>query len=109
MLSKSLENEEWEEFLDGTLADAIENPKTLEQRDLVAVVVAPLRNVNASPSVVERIATLLAVPWAGTDHEDSVDEETIIRAYADTRVVPNLLYACKVMVQRRSGDKLSNG
>ena len=109
LLSKSLENEEWEEFLDGTLADAIENPQTLEQRDLVAVVVAPLRNVNASPSLVERIATLLALPWAGVDREESVDEETIIRAYADTRVVPNLLYACKVMVQRRSGDNRSTG
>ncbi len=109
LLSKSLENEEWEEFLDGTLADAIENPQTLEQRDLVAVVVAPLRNVNASPSLVERIATLLALPWAGVDREESVDEEAIIRAYADTRVVPNLLYACKVMVQRRSGDNRSTG
>nr|CAH0111353.1 unnamed protein product [Daphnia galeata] len=109
LLSKSLENEEWEEFLDGTLADAIENPQTLEQRDLVAVVVAPLRNVNASPSLVERIATLLALPWAGIDREESVDEELIVRAYADTRVVPNLLYACKVMVQRRSGDNRSTG
>jgi hypothetical protein len=98
LLSKSLENDEWEEFLDGTLADAIENPQTLEQRDLVAVVVAPLRNVNASPSLVERIATLLALPWAGIDREESVDEELIVRAYADTRVVPNLLYACKVII-----------
>lgn len=109
LLSKSLENEEWEEFLDGTLSDAIENPQTLEQRDLIAVVVAPLRNVNASPSLVERIATLLAVPWAGIDREDTVDEELIVRAYADTRVVPNLLYACKVMIQRRSGDNRSTG
>ena len=91
----------------------MENPQTLEQRDLVAVVVAPLRNINASPSVVERIATLLAIPWAAPpedDREDSaVDEEAIIRAYVDTRVVPNLLYACKVMVQRRSGDNRSTG
>ena len=109
LLSKSLENEEWEEFLDGTLADAMENPQTLEQRDLVAVVVTPLRNVNASPSLVERIAMLLAVPWAGLDREEPADEETIIRAYADTRVVPNLLYACKIMVQRRSADNRSTG
>lgn len=73
------------------------------------MVVAPLRNVNASPSLVERIATLLAVPWAGIDREELVDEELIVRAYADTRVVPNLLYACKVMIQRRSGDNRSTG
>ena len=60
--------------------------------------VAPLRNVNASPSLVERIATLLALPWAGVDREESVDEELIIRAYA-----------FKVMVQRRSGDNRSTG
>jgi len=109
LLSKSLENEEWAEFLDGTLEDAIENPQTLEHRDLVAVVVAPLRNVNASPGLVERIATLLALPWAEVDREEGIDEEAIVRAYADTRVVPNLLYACKVMVQRRSGLDRSTG
>lgn len=103
---KSLENEEWAEFLDGTLKDAIENPQTLVHRNLVAVIVVPLRNVNASPNLVERIATLLAIPW--TDIENGA-EEALIRAYADTRVVPNLLYACKVMVQRRSGTNCSTG
>jgi hypothetical protein len=77
LLSKSLENNEWEEFLGDTLTDAIENPQTFEQSDLVAVVVAPLLNANASPSLVERIATLLALPWAGVDHE-----ELIVRTYA---------------------------
>ncbi len=43
-------------------------------------------------------ATLLAVPWASPPD----DEETLIRTYADTRVVPNLLYAAKVLVQRRT-------
>jgi len=102
---KFLENEEWAEFLDSTLEDAIDNPQTLIHRNLVAVIVVPLRNVNASPSLVERIATLLAIPWTGS--QDDVTEEALIRAYADTRVVPNLLYACKVMVQRRSGTNCS--
>lgn len=107
LLSKSLENDEWSEFLDGTLEDAMENPSMLEHRDLVAVVVAPLRNSNADPALVERIATLLAMPWAVRDAE--VDDEALIRAYADTRVVANLLYACKVMVQRRSSLNRSSG
>merc|ERR1712071_529473 len=103
---KFLENEEWAEFLDSTLGDAIDNPQTLIHRNLVAVIVVPLRNVNACPNLVERIATLLAIPWAGTE---DIAEEALIRAYADTRVVPNLLYACKVMVQRRSGTNCSTG
>lgn len=73
------------------------------------MVVAPLRNVNASPGLVERIATLLAVPWSGRERERAVDESAVIRAYSETRVVPNLLYASKVMVQRRSGDSRSTG
>jgi hypothetical protein len=76
LLSKSLENNEWEEFLDDTLTDAIENLQTLKQSDLVAVVVAPLLNVNTSPSLVEHIATLLALPCAGVDRE-----ALIVRAY----------------------------
>ena len=107
-LSKSLENEEWAEFLDGTLQDALESPQTLEHRDLVAMVVAPLRNVHASTSLVERIATLLAIPWAGSDIELE-SERALVRAYVDTRVVPNLLYACKIMVQRRSEVSRSTG
>lgn len=103
---KFLENEEWAEFLDSTLEDAIDNPQTLIHRNLVAVIVVPLRNVSASPNLVERIATLLAIPWAGTN---DIAEEALIRAYVDTRVVPNLLYACKVMVQRRSGTNCSTG
>jgi hypothetical protein len=107
-LSKSLENEEWAEFLDGTLEDALESPQTLEHRDLVAMVVAPLRNVHASTSLVERIATLLAIPWAGSDIEPD-SERALVKAYVDTRVVPNLLYACKIMVQRRSEVSRSTG
>jgi hypothetical protein len=107
---KALENEEWAEFLDGTMEDAIENPQTLNSPNLVAMVVAPLRNVNASPALVERIATLLAIPWANIDQQrNSEAEETLIRTYSDTRVVPNLLYAAKVMVQRRSAPNTSQG
>jgi hypothetical protein len=57
---------------------------------------------------VERIATLLAIPWAGSDIEPD-SERALVKAYVDTRVVPNLLYACKIMVQRRSEVSRSTG
>ena len=55
---KALENDEWAEFLDSTLEDAMENPRALLHANLVAMVVAPLRNLHASPSLVERIGRL---------------------------------------------------
>lgn len=104
--AKSLENDEWEVFVDSTLQDAISNPEMLLNANLLAIVVAPLRNVNASASLVEKIATLLAVPWS---QPEQATEQTLIRTYADTRVVANLLYACKVIVQRRSATNRSSG
>jgi hypothetical protein len=61
LLSKSLKNDVWKDFLYGKLADATGNAQTLEHRDLVAVVRAPLHNDNASRRLVEHIATLLAL------------------------------------------------
>jgi len=90
----------------------VENPKCLCEKHFLTVVVAPLRNHLAGPEVVEKIATLLSVPFA-TDKCDSENgEEDIIEmlktTYLDNKVLPNLLYACKLILQRRRLERNAN-
>ena len=65
------------------------------------MLVAPLRNHLASPIVVEKISSLLSLPFTLEDKKDADLTQSLESMYLDTKVVPNLLYACKLTVRRR--------
>lgn len=68
------------------------------------MLVAPLRNHLSDPEVVEKITVLLSLPY--TLDKSTYDAEpkllsSLQSLYLDTKVLPNLIYACKLIVRRR--------
>ena len=70
------------------------------EKHFLTVLVAPLRNHLASPIVIEKIASLLSLPFTLEDKEADL-VQSLESIYLDTKVVPNLLYSCKLTVRRR--------
>ena len=97
---KPIESEEWIYFVGNTMKEVQENPASLCDKPFLTVLVAPLRNHLAEAVVIGKIATLLAMPFTlvSGDHDLQKNLETI---YMDAKVLPNLLYACKLVVRRR--------
>ncbi len=81
--------------------EVIQTPKSLCEKCFLTVLVAPLRNHLASAIVIEKIASLLSLPFTLEDKKDAELTRSLESNYLEGKVVPNLLYACKLTVRRR--------
>lgn len=65
----------------------------------VSIIVAPLRNYKASSKVLESVAQLLSLPLVlGGALKETVD---IRNVYVEVKLVPNLIYASKLLCTAR--------
>ncbi|KAL7294865.1 hypothetical protein TKK_0011790 [Trichogramma kaykai] len=96
-----IENEEWAVFLQKTMEEVMEGEITsLIQENCMSVFVAPLRNPLASCCVLEYVACLAALAFVAEGVSED-DLETILQVYLDTKLVPNLLYATKLLMTEK--------
>lgn len=102
-----IENDEWVVFLLRTIEEVISGEMTsLSQKSLASIVISPLANCNVSSKVLGYIANLLSLPFVVPDTTEGVLEQ-IKNIYYDTKVVPNLVYATKLMFQYKCSTNLS--
>ena len=85
-----------QEILDGEL-------DSLKQQNFVSIIVAPLRNSRASSRVIENVVQLLSLPLA-IEAPLTILEE-ILTIYVDLKLVPNLVYASKLLCHRKPTDE----
>lgn len=87
------------------LQEVLDNPNSLCQKHFLNVVVPPLKNQYAESEVVEKIAALLSLPFT---LDDSIHESApglisnLLTSYAETKVLPHLLFACKLIIINRA-------
>ncbi|CAG7733931.1 unnamed protein product, partial [Allacma fusca] len=105
-MDKPIESEEWIDFVGKTMREVEGNPGSLCEKHFLSVLVAPLMNHLAEVGVVEKIATLLAMPFTLTAGNSEL-QENLERIYYGAKVLPNLVYACKLMVRRRLLQRIS--
>uniref|UniRef100_A0A2M4AE33 non-specific serine/threonine protein kinase n=1 Tax=Anopheles triannulatus TaxID=58253 RepID=A0A2M4AE33_9DIPT len=103
-----IENEEWLVFLQRSMQEILDGElDSLRQRNFVCIIVAPLRNCKASAKVIEHVAHLLSLPLAidipPTLHRD------ITHVYGELKLVPNLVYASKLLCNRTTSSDLIIG
>ncbi|XP_066986505.1 serine/threonine-protein kinase fused [Macrobrachium rosenbergii] len=98
---KPIETEEWCRFLDKTLADVLNGNYSIffEQSEL-SMFVSPLRNHTCALQVINKIATLFMLPFTIESMKDQTDD--VIRVYLECKLVPNLVYACKLILKLES-------
>uniref|UniRef100_A0A182QSE8 non-specific serine/threonine protein kinase n=1 Tax=Anopheles farauti TaxID=69004 RepID=A0A182QSE8_9DIPT len=95
-----IENEEWLAFLQRSIQEVLDGElESLKQQNFVCIIVAPLRNCRASAKVVENVAHLLSLPLALNTPPSILRD--IINVYGELKLVPNLVYASKLLCNKR--------
>ncbi|EDW82803.1 uncharacterized protein Dwil_GK10190 [Drosophila willistoni] len=107
--SPPIENDEWLAFLNRSTQELLDGEfDSLKQHNLVSIIVAPLRNSKAIPSVLHSVAQLLSLPFVLAEPHLVLD--AIKSVYIDVKLVPNLMYACKLLLsQKHLNDSLTIG
>jgi len=108
-----IENGEWIAFLQKSMEEIMEGDiDSMLQQNCVSVFVSPLRNPAANCRVIEYVACLLALPFTVSISQTNLKK--IEKVYLDVRVVPNLIYAIKLLMlkcpdnESYSADKVNN-
>lgn len=93
-----IETEEWCQFIDKTLADALDGNFSifLELTEL-SMFVSPLRNQTCSLPVINKLTTLLSLPLTVDDMNSNKDN--VLKVYLECKLVPNLVYCCKLIAK----------
>ncbi|XP_058448995.1 serine/threonine-protein kinase fused [Malaya genurostris] len=95
-----IENEEWLVFLQKSMQEILDGElDSLKQQNFVSIIVAPLRNCRASSKVIENVANLLGLPLA-IDAPPAIIND-ILSVYAELKLVPNLVYASKLLCNKK--------
>ncbi|XP_055632962.1 serine/threonine-protein kinase fused [Toxorhynchites rutilus septentrionalis] len=95
-----IENEEWLVFLQKSMQEILDGElDSLKQQNFVSIIVAPLRNCRASAKVIENVAHLLSLPLA-IDAPPAIFDD-ILDVYAELKLVPNLVYASKLLCNKK--------
>lgn len=99
--SPVIENEEWLAFLYRSIQEVLDGELySLQQHNLVSIIVAPLRNTNATPRVLEGVSQLLSLPLVLGGPSSVID--LIKTVYAEVKLVPNLMFASKLLISTKN-------
>ncbi|XP_073833371.1 LOW QUALITY PROTEIN: STKc_STK36 domain-containing protein fused [Musca autumnalis] len=106
--SPPMESDEWLAFLQRTIQEVLDGElDSLKQKNLVSIIVAPLRNTKAIPKVIESVAQLLSLPFVLNEPLSIM--ESINKVYIDCKIVPNLMYASKLLIyERLANDSITS-
>lgn len=94
--SPSIENEEWLAYINMSIAEVLNGEiDSLKDHNLLGIIVAILRNPNVCSSVIGSIVQLLSIPFVLPITNDDLTQ--IRSVYVQTKLLPNLIYASKVL------------
>ncbi|CAG9815415.1 unnamed protein product [Phaedon cochleariae] len=101
--NQPIETEEWIVFLQRTIQEVINGELgSLMQSGQTNVLVSPLRNPNASSKVLSFVARLLSIPFVVKGvSEESLQQ--VRKVYLEVKLVPNLVYATKLLFRVNRG------
>lgn len=102
-----IENEEWIAFLHRSMQEIIDGElDSVKQQNLVSIIVTPLRNNKASFKVLENVAQLLSLPLVLYGLSSVINE--VQSVYVKVKLVPNLVYASKLIYSRNLSETASS-
>lgn len=107
--SPSIENEEWLAYVHMSIAEVLNGGiESLKDHNLLGIVVAILRNPNVCSNVISSIVQLLSIPFVLPISNDDLTQ--IRTVYVQTKLLPNLIYASKMvcMVKENNSPSFSS-
>lgn len=94
--SPPIENEEWLAFIHMSMQELLNGETdSLKHQNLVGIIVAILRNFNASSNVIGSVVQLLSIPFVLPIPSDDLTQ--IRTVYVQTKLLPNLIFASKIV------------
>ncbi|XP_050310186.1 serine/threonine-protein kinase fused isoform X2 [Anthonomus grandis grandis] len=99
--SHPIEPEEWIVFLQNSIKEVMNGEmSSLVQPNLTNIIVSPLRNTYSNSKVLSYVAKLLSIAFVvkGTSKETI---ENIKKVYLEVKLLPNLIYATKLLLRTR--------
>lgn len=92
----SIENEEWLAYINTTIVEVLNGEiDTLKNQHELGLIVAILRNPNVCSNVIGSIVQLLSIPFVLPISNDDLIQ--IRSVYVQTKLLPNLIYASKIL------------
>ncbi|CAH1280049.1 unnamed protein product [Diabrotica balteata] len=106
--NQPIETEEWIVFLTRAIQEVMNGEMiSLTQSTQTNVLVSPLRNPNASPKVLSFVARLLSIPFV----VKGISTDCLLqirKVYLEVKLVPNLVYATKLLLRECRTDSSSD-
>ncbi|KAG5669027.1 hypothetical protein PVAND_016929 [Polypedilum vanderplanki] len=96
-----VETEEWLQFIFKSMQEILDGDLDIyKQENMMTMIVGLLRDSKYSPQLIEHAVQIISLPYA-IDMPQSMIEE-IDRMYLQLKLVPNLVYASKLLCSKNS-------
>ena len=105
-INTSIENDEWCEFLDGQIEEALKEVEVLNNHNYIDMIVGPLKNPMTGPLVLEKIITILILPFTSKSKMgDDQLMKNLLDGYKAVKVMDHLIQAIGYL---RAGENLED-
>lgn len=95
--------EEWLAFIHMSMKEVLNGEiDSLKQPNLVGIIVAILRNFNATSMVIGSVVKLLSIPFVLSMSNDDIEQ--IKTVFLQTKLLPNLIFASKIVCMEKTND-----
>ncbi|XP_071450812.1 serine/threonine-protein kinase fused [Hetaerina americana] len=112
---RPIESDEWLAFLQSSMEEVMSGDcSSLLQTGFIAVATTPLRHPHASSRVVEYVSCYLSLPLSSPELLSKEEDKRkylhkrLLAVYLEAKIVPNLVYAARLLAGRRSGGRSTN-
>lgn len=87
------EIDEWCEFLDEQIGEAMNDLEVLNNQNFVVMVTSPLKTQLLDKEVLKRVLTLLVTPWLGQNKQDEGLRSSVLSGYISIELI-NSVTSC---------------
>lgn len=89
----SIENDEWCEFLDGQIEEALKDIEVLNNHNCIDMIVGPLKSPMTTALVTEKIVSVLILPFASKSKIPENIFKNLLDGYKSVKVLNRLIQA----------------
>lgn len=104
--SVPIETEEWLQFIFKSMQEILDGDLEIyKQENMMTMIVGLLRDPKFNSKVIDHVVQIITLPYAIDMPKSLIDE--IDKMYLQLKLVPNLVYASKLLCQRKISSHVS--
>ena len=104
--SVPIETEEWLQFIFKSMQEILDGDLEIyKQENMMTMIVGLLRDPKFNSKVIDHVVQIICLPYTIDMPKSMIDE--IDKMYLQLKLVPNLVYASKLLCQRKISSQVS--